>query len=253
MSDVIIVGFPKSGNTWLARLMGDVLHRPIRGIDTAIPLAAEGEERGEERGIVRQLHLVPRDECDIDDSRYPGFVASRWTINPKFHNGERVIHILRDPRDVSVAVNAYWGIKDIIHTIKDVVGTGAWPLWGTGWEQYINLWHDTYLPHTTTRYEWLINDTTSEVKRLLNECQLEPVNDIDAVVQRQSFSEKQKDIARNGENMPHGAGIQRDNLRKGIVGDWRNVFSIVERELAQDTFGEALIRLGYESNADWVN
>lgn len=138
MNDVIIVGFPKSGNTWLARLMGDALNRPIRGTKDAKPLAAEGEERGDARGIVRQLHLAPHD--DIDESRYPGFVASPWAINPKYHSGEKIVHIIRDPRDVAIAIDAYWVLNDLNKVITEVMAHGEHPLWGFGWEEYINAW-----------------------------------------------------------------------------------------------------------------
>lgn len=253
MSDVIVVGFPKSGNTWLARLMGDALHRPIRGTDTARPLAAEGEERGAGRGIVQQLHLVPPDKGDeVDERRYPGFVSSPWHVNPNCYNGEHVIHIIRDPRDVSISVNAYWGRENLNDTITEVVGAGGWPLWGTSWEKFVNLWRSSSdVPHVETRYEWLHADPLKEITRLLNLFVLKPANDLETVVQRQSFEERKAQIDRDGENMPHGITAQRKNLRKGSVGDWRETMTHEQKRLCFVAFGHMLIELGYESSPLW--
>lgn len=251
MNDVIIVGFPKSGNTWLARLMGDALNRPIRGTENARPLAAEGEERGDGRGIVRQLHLVPQD--NIDDRRYPGFVASPWSINPEKRNGEQVIHIIRDPRDVAIAIDAYWEINNLHKTLGEIMRTGAWPLWGRGWESYLAMWRKSSVAHFETRYEWLHADTLLEMRRLCDLMSVKVEHPLDEVVQRQSFDERKAQIARDGENMPHGITAQKKNLRRGIVGDWRNVYTAEHKQLAREVFGDMLIELGYESSDDWVN
>ncbi|ABG06011.1 sulfotransferase [Rubrobacter xylanophilus DSM 9941] len=40
-------------------------------------------------------------------------------------------------------------------------------------------------------------------------------------------------------------------LRKGIAGDWRNVFTPEDRRIFKEAAGELLIRLGYERDAGW--
>lgn len=248
MTDVIIVGFPKSGNTWLARLMGDALNRPIRGTEGAKPIAAEGEERGDDRGVVRQLHLTPSN--DIDDRRYPGFIASPWAVNPKHYNGEHIIHIIRDPRDVALAIAHYWEVN-LDKVINEVMATGESPLWGTGWEQSVMAWRSSDVPHVETRYERLHADTLKEMTRLTNLFVLKPVNNLEEVVQRQSFEEVKKRIETDGDLMTYGKGIQRKNMRKGIVGDWRETFTAEQKRAAFRVFGRLLIELGYESSPLW--
>jgi aryl sulfotransferase len=247
--DVIIAGFPKSGNTWLSRLMGDVLNRPIRGIGNAVPLAAEGEERGAGRGIIQQLHLIP-DE-DIDEEHNPGFIASQWRINPRQYNGEHVIHIIRDPRDVAVSIDAYWGRFNIDVTLCGLMAKGEHPLWGTSWRKYIEAWRDTTQSHVESRYEWLHADPAKEMQRLLNLFGLKPEHDLGEVIERQSFLARKEQIERDGENMPHGKGIQRANMRKGIVGDWRNVFTAEQKRMAFQLFNDHILALGYETNPLW--
>jgi hypothetical protein len=40
-------------------------------------------------------------------------------------------------------------------------------------------------------------------------------------------------------------------LRKGIAGDWKNVFNGADKEIFKDEAGDLLIQLGYEKNCDW--
>lgn len=251
MTEIIVVGFPKSGNTWLSRLLGDALDLPITGIEKAIPLAADQQERHGD-GVIRQLHLVPSD--DVDEKRYPGFVSSPWTINPKQHNGQHVIHIIRDPRDVAVAVNEYWEINDLDKTISEVIKDGAWPLWGTGWAQYLTMWRSSTLPHIETRYEWLHADTAMEIRRLCDWMGVRIVKPLDEVIQRQSIDVKRQALKDTDDNaiwLPHGKGAQLKNLRAGRVGDWRTTFTPDHDNLAHEAFGPLLIDLGYESDPAW--
>ena len=40
-------------------------------------------------------------------------------------------------------------------------------------------------------------------------------------------------------------------FRKGVAGDWRNVFTVRDRELYKEVAGDLLVRLGYEKDHDW--
>jgi hypothetical protein len=58
MVDVFVTGIPRSGNTYLSRLIGDALDSPVGGARGAVALATEGQDRpGQHR--VMQLHLLP--------------------------------------------------------------------------------------------------------------------------------------------------------------------------------------------------
>ena len=249
MTEIIITGFPKSGNTWLTRLLSDALDYPVTGIDNAVPLSADQQER-HGKGLIRQLHLVPRRNGEAR------FVASRYYLNPNNHDGEKVIHIIRDPRDVTVSVNAYWGVRDLHHTLIDIVGTGAWPLWGMGWSEFIGDWKKTDLPHIDTHYCWLHEDTALEIRRLCDLMGVKIVKPLDEVIQRQAIDVKREAIRNTADQeryLPHGKGAQLANLRAGRIGDWRAAFEADDRSAARELFGDWLIELGYEPNHDWAN
>ncbi len=249
MTEIIIAGFPKSGNTWLTRLLSDALDYPVMGIDDAIPLSAERQER-HGAGLIRQLHLAP-----IHSSE-PRFVASRYSLNVDQHDGEKVIHLYRDPRDVAVSVGAYWELGDMPRVVREVVATGSRPLWGTGWPEYMMKWRTTDMPHIDSRYEWLHDDTALEIRRLCDWMGLRIAKPLDEVIRRNMLETKREAIkatADSASHLPHGKHAQLMLLRAGRVGDWRTVFNEAACTAAHDCFDDWLIELGYEANRDWCN
>jgi len=246
MTEILVVGFPKSGNTWLTRLLADALDWPVRGIGEARPLAEQGEDR-EDGSLIRQLHLFP----ESHGNRYP-VVASQHSLNVDAVNGQqRIVHIIRDPRDVAVSINHYWGINDLQRVITRVMAHGAHPLWGKGWLEYITAWRAALLSVIETRYEWLHADPYAELRRIVNLTAIEPAHPLHEVVERQAIEIKRADIAINGERMAHGITPQLTNLRAGRVGDWQTEFSTDDKRQFARLYGSQLLALGYETNDEW--
>lgn len=52
--DICVCGWPRSGNTLAARLLGEALNSPVTGWEAAVPLATEGLDRTGEYTI-RQI------------------------------------------------------------------------------------------------------------------------------------------------------------------------------------------------------
>lgn len=248
MTEILVVGYPKSGNTWLSRLLADALDWPVRGIEKARPLSETGEDHREGH-VIRQLHLYPGSH----GAQHPA-VSDRFTLNMDSFNGHhKVVHIIRDPRDVAVAINHYWGIKDLQHTIVDVMASGAWPLWGCGWHQYISAWRD--IPQALeTRYEWLHTDPQLELQRILDRLELRAVKPLAGVIERQQIDTR-REVIRNADDnvvsLPHGKGAQLANLRAGRVGDWQQEFDSDNIAASAELFTDDLITLGYEFGREW--
>lgn len=90
--DVFLVSYPKSGNTWMQFLVGNlVFQKPITFADVnqRIPSFNDMSEK--------ELIRVPR----------PRYIKSHEPFHPSYQN---VIYIVRDPRDVAVS-NYYFHIK----------------------------------------------------------------------------------------------------------------------------------------------
>ena len=245
---VIIVGYPKSGNTYLARLMGGLLDSPVVGYKNAVPLAKEGSDRDGDY-FVTQLHLkpvfLPDDDEAIPDIEH--FNACRW-------KGEHILHIVRDPRDVAVSVMYYWGL-DSIHDTIEVMGKGTFPLDKHGrWSEFVDRWlRDISILHKTVFYERLIREPEIEIEFIFDVLGLPHPSDerIAETIKCQAFDNKIRIIQRDGATRPHGKAIQLKNLRKGIVGDWKNHFTRSDGKLAQKYFGELMTILGYEPETNW--
>lgn len=95
------------------------------------------------------------------------------------------------------------------------------------------------------RYEDLIVDTPAQLARISEHLGLglapETLSDIAA---RHSFK------ARTGREP--GTEDPRGHVRKGIAGDWKNHYTRAAGEAFQSFAGEALVELGYEPDARWL-
>jgi hypothetical protein len=99
--------------------------------------------------------------------------------------------------------------------------------------------------YVETRYEDLLRNTASEVKRLLEFLEVSSEEDVvRRLVNRASF-ENISGGRQRGEEDPTSL------VRKGIAGDWKNVFSDKDKQIFKKEAGDLLIQLGYEKDNDW--
>ena len=99
--------------------------------------------------------------------------------------------------------------------------------------------------YTEVRYESLLDNTAAEAERLLRFLGVESSNEVvrrcveDASFERLSGGRQQGEA---------------DNLsffRKGIAGDWRNFFTEKDKQIYKEAAGDLLVKLGYEKDNDW--
>lgn len=226
MSDIFVVGYPKSGNTWLSRLLGDVLNCPIQSGLGNLALADEGFDR---RGkyVIRQRH-------------------TRQPVDGK------IIIITRDPRDVFVSIMYYWQHKTLEGAFYRI-GTKPGGDWGIS--IFYDLWFNRYKKYVDvyTTYETLLKDTDKELARILQALDIDfNKGRIDGTVRRQAFNKRRKSI-KNGASdaLPYGKEIQLRNMRKGISGDWKNHFKRKHGKIVHEHLWEWMFRLGYEKDKSW--
>lgn len=243
--DLYVSGFPKSGNSFTARLLGDVLDSPVTGYLNAHPIAEEGLTRPGPYTI-RQLHLR------LSHAEHAALLPDAWTMAAKLWHGERVVFIIRDPRDVSVSVMHYWQIPSLNDALQAMF-TGSAPLVGVGsWKGYVTPWLESNIP-LTVRYEDLVADTLDELCMILNGLGIPnpPPNCMKESVLRQSFGVRRAELEANGDRYNYGKEVQLRNMRKGTPGDWQNCYTRLQAQAAEQEWGELLRYLGYEMNSDW--
>lgn len=231
MAEIIVCGYPRSGNCWIARLFGEALDVKVVGnMGGRDSIAAEGEGRRGE-GYVKQAHLFPGKQHHL-------------SVDPKNHPPGIYLLMVRDPRDVAVSVAHYWDKS--IDRAMDMMIEGPGPLELPPWKEFVASW----LPHRVPilRYEDFHRDAEGELARVLLFLGLEPQKPLAEVVEHQSFEVKKAVMKRRGNRHPFGHTAQLKHLRKGETGEWREAMSIEQKRKALLAWGRMMTRLGYDEN-----
>ena len=99
--------------------------------------------------------------------------------------------------------------------------------------------------YAEVRYEDLLENTEEETGRLLEFLGVDAGKEsVRRCIEAASF-EKMSGGRKPGEEDPDSF------YRKGIAGDWKNVFTGRDRQVFKEAAGDLLIKLGYEKDNDW--
>ena len=182
-SDIVMAGYPKSGNTWMQNLLAGLIY----GIDTHYLPDKLTQE------------LIP----DLDYKLFFKRMGNEMCFkthdlpSPKFR---KVIHLIRDPRDVMASYYAMVKGRGKNVSQRSLIVDNEEMLFGN-WHNHTNAWRDN--PYKAeillVRYEDLISDTSNEIKRILNFIGLERTNDtINRAIAGNSIIEMKKKEALYG-------------------------------------------------------
>jgi hypothetical protein len=191
----------------------------------------------------------------------PEILAETHAICPE----AKIIHIIRDGRDVAVSWmyhvrnhgHEHGGIlsAEELERMENYADVGMFTeerlreiasSWRINVTQAMDdgpkLFGKNY---AEVRYEDLLERPEEEVGRLLRFLNADASKQsVKRCVEKASFERWTRGRTR-GEEDP------RSLLRKGITGDWKNVFNGDDKEIFEDEAGHLLVRLGYENNLDW--
>ena len=237
MNKIHIVGYPRSGNTWVARLLGDCLQCNITGWADSKSLASEGEDRiNVGKYLVTQGHAVPKSADDL----------TLETLGD-----DKIIFVVRDPRSIAVSAKHYWNRESISDALV-LMQSGLHPFtWGGGWENFMRTWekHDGCIT-VKTSYEAMHSNAEIEMARVLKELGYDSVKPLSVVAERQSFISRAK-RAKEDKTLSYTTEIQMNHLRGGRIADWRHEFTREDAELAHEIFWPFMYEYGYENDENW--
>jgi hypothetical protein len=99
--------------------------------------------------------------------------------------------------------------------------------------------------YAEVRYEDLLDRLGEEVRRLLEFLGAEASEEtVERCVSSASFERLSKGRKREEEDAT-------SFFRKGVAGDWKNIFTEQDSRIFKEAAGDLLIRLGYKKDYDW--
>jgi len=237
---VYVASYPKSGVTWLTRLLGDALDSPTGGCmprEDCKELATEGQDRPGPY-VVRKGHYKL-----INDTMGPP-VPQPHRLAWKRLAGASVVFLVRDPRDVCVSGAFYWNTTPEEFLNRMIAGRVArLPAWG----RYVDDWISSRpMKIVRATYERLSGEKEVELARILSGLGITYApSELIEVYQRQNFEARLKDY-----QGPHQDQHQH-LMRKGKVGGWREHFNRRMGHMCHIHFGATMARMGYIKDVDW--
>ena len=230
----LINEYPKSGGSWLSQMLGAALDLPNPRL--RLPMLRSSIMHGHyanPRGM-RDVVLVWRDGRDVTVSQYHHIFSTNDFASKK---GQQAAAQMLGSDDTSdVAAN--------LPRFIELAATGQLrpPF---GWSQFYEPWLEAGAVNATTSYEAMLADAGGELHRIQSALGGErTVDQCAEIAERFSF--------RRQSGREPGSENSQSFLRKGIAGDWRNVFTREAAQAFEHYHGAMLRRFGYEANAGWV-
>lgn len=254
MKNIIITGYPKSGNTWVTKLIAELVGCPSKGFYGAehSDFSKEGEERDSEYA------------CYKSHSEYETLIADE--------DIDYIICVIRDPRDIVVSGAHYfrrvWAVRSkrwknslagrilnrihweafgrnkMLEEMSLAVGEGNnWiHLWcSVSWRDHSEPFVDDRSDKVLyVKYEDLKQDASKVCRSILKLIELErTASEISTAIERHSFQNLKEKYSEGNQKREVGF------LRKGVAGEWKSMLSKSQVETVQKGAGLLMERLGY--------
>ncbi len=241
-SDVYLVSFPKSGNTWLRYLLAhsiwsDLYDLDLKDMARLIPSFALEHDYN--------VMLDPEAPCNKLPNR---IIKHHFAFDREAKKVvKKAIYICRDGRDAIVSYWHFCNQRDGTNIpFSDFIRSSSDDRRHFGpWRKHVMGWLNAPVDKVIVRYEDLLLDTGSEMRRILGFLGIDRSDDeIKSAIDKSSF-ESMKSIEKSkGLNLDQLKNV--NFVRRGKVGGWASVFSDDDLNAFNEFHGGGVPELGYD-------
>jgi len=243
--DVFIVSYPRSGNTWIRFLVGNLL-------DPDNPITfANVESRVPEIYFFSDQQLLARAR--------PRILKSHEYFDPRY---KRTIYVVRDPRDVAVSLYYYRMKRKTIpqgYALEEFIPrfvAGEFFDYCGSWEEHVLSWHATRKSHAESlflRYEDLLANPEQELARIACVLHADGVpGQVARAVELSSAARMRNLEEKHSSEWRLTRGTRQDIafVRQAKSGGWRSELSAPLVRTIEQAWGATMKNLGYELLVD---
>jgi sulfotransferase family protein len=206
-ADIFVVGYPKSGNTWMQNLIAGVAYN----------LNPEYLTDSQILDLVPDVHSC----CHYRRHQTPMYFKTHRLPRPEYR---RVIYLLRDGRDVMVSYYHHLrALNGDDVDFSEIVRTGR-HLLPSKWHDHVNAWRSNPFGAEilTVRYEDLLENPVSELRRVCEFAGIErPPDVLENVSRKSSFSKMREKEEKAGWANPKWPR-SRFFVRRGQAGSFKD-------------------------------
>lgn len=241
-SDIYLVSYPKSGNTWMRYLLTYSIWPELAEMDL-VEMAAYIPSFGLPKD--RAAMLDPDSPCNHLTHRIIKEHA-RYDESAKLHV-KRAIYIARDGRDAMVSYWHFCNQRDNTSIpFSEFIELSARPEHSFGpWKEHVMGWINAPLEaKLILRYEDMLTDTSGCLRRALEFAEIEASDSvIERAVNRASFDSMRKLEKTKGFNLEQLVNVEF--VRQGKSGKWGETFASGDLERFNKFHGGSVAMLGY--------
>lgn len=236
---VHLVEYPRCGGSWIRHLMQDSMEIPQYAYNRRLTQNTIVQCHILPSPMVRKAVVLFRDPRDAMVSFYHKKVS--YDRNSRGGKVFEVGDYRHDPnRDAK---------EDFFEFLKVHLTRPDHPRFSFG--EFTDAW--LKMENTcVVKYEDFKTDPVPNLKRLTDFVGIEVTESkLKEAIEKNSFANRTK--RRSGKVRTVGEADSGQFERKGIIGDWKNLFNAVAKKLFLKHEGETLVKLNYEPNSDWAH
>ena len=222
--EIFTTGFPRCGNTWLDRILSDMLKAPLQTLPKEV-IEYFGPAPHDGNYVVRKTHWYA---CEYSGEGYHG-------------KPSKIIWIQRDPRDMTVSMMFYRSVQpDLIRVMDSFARDRPHKVVGAhGYRSFMESWLKAKTYDYLTHYELLHSQPLVELRNISKAIFGKPLDDeyLDGVYYRQRFD--------------RWAWRYEHSMRKGVAGDWKKHFKQEHGKYITEAIGDLMMSQGYIDDLDW--